>query len=538
MTTFTPRYSFPRIEASDNIKQTGSPTKLGADINRVSDRAEVVIAGVDEKATSSVAAAENAKQAADAAAARNLLQDILLAQNDLRIRALEAMGALSPGSVTDGTIASTVNNSASLTREALGSAFVARGTIVHDVRDYGAKGDNATDDSAAFTAAIAAAKATRGRAYAYGTFRLDQPIVVDSNADFGDATVNYYGAGIAITITGVRLKVTTPRELWNSNKTYGGGWGGVAGSIGVRMLNTNGCEVRVPFVANFEEGLSVYGSDGGAAYNTVYLGWLFNNKRNQVLDTYSSTGVGYSNQNTYIGGRLSHNGQEGVNVEGVFSIFSTGAGDGGPNNNVWLNPCIEGSTAQYAWNFDRARNNRIIQARVEYGNAGRFGAASSRNEITVGYSNAEFVIVREPGSQTNDVIFPNTQQLQNKIVEHWNPEHTFPWLSMNWGSRKLWLGNGGSQGASLQGANGYLTCEGGIRPEATGTRDLGTGALRWRNVFADYSRTYSSHDYVASSSNAPATADMARVFSRKVGGKVQLVVQMPTGSPIQLAMES
>src|SRR5699024_10431923 len=139
---------------------------------------------------------------------------------------------------------------------------------------------------------------------------------VDANADFGNAVVNYHGDGIAFTVTGVRLHVTTPKELWNRVKVNGAGWDAVAGTVGVRLLNTNGCEIHVPFVSNFEEGLLALGENGGCAYNTIYLGWLFNNRRNQVLATDSTTSVGYSNQNTYIGGRLSHHAAEGENLAG------------------------------------------------------------------------------------------------------------------------------------------------------------------------------------------------------------------------------
>lgn len=531
MTTFTPRYALPRIESSDNIKESSSTSKLAADINRVSDRTEIALAGVDEKAMSSVANSLNAKQAADEAAARNLLQDILLEQNDLRLRTLEAIGSLVPASVTDGTIAATVNNDASLTHEALESAFVKRGTIVHDVRDYGAKGDNTTDDSAAFTAAIAAAKATRGRAYAYGTFRLDQPIVVDASADFGDCVVNYFGSGVAFTLTGFRHNITTPKELWNGNKSYGGGWDAVAGSVGVRMLNANGCTITVPFVANFEEGLSVRGANGGAAYNTVYLGWLFNNKRNHVLDTISTTGTGYSNQNTYIGGRMSHNGVEGVNVPGVYSIYAGGSGDGGPNNNLWLNTCIEGSCAEYAWNLHRARNNKLINVRVEYGNAGRFGAQSSRNEVTIGYANAEFAIVREEGGNTNDVLYPNTQQLHNKIVEHYSLGAKFPWLEYNWGNQKLRLGTGVALGTSLRGGNGYLEVDGSFRPESAGVRDLGSGTLPWRNLYISNRVTTENGMDFKGGANAPASAGRLRLFAiTNSNGKMELRIRYPNGS--------
>src|SRR5699024_798346 len=145
--------------------------------------------------------------------------------------------------------ASYVTDGGTETRAALAETMVARGTILHDVRDYGATGDGTTDDSAAFQAAIDAAKASRGRAYAWGTFRVDQPVTVDAHADFSNAIVNYHGTGAAFTIRGFRLEVSMP-TLHNRLKTYGGGWDDVAGSIGVLMLNCNGCTIHVKFVEN------------------------------------------------------------------------------------------------------------------------------------------------------------------------------------------------------------------------------------------------------------------------------------------------
>lgn len=539
MVTSTPRYGYPIIEPDDHIRAANSQAKLAADINRVSIRSESVAAGIDSKAASSVANSENAKNAAGAAHAKNLLQDIALEAQDLRLRALEALGSLTPGAVSDGTVASLVQDDESLSHEAMESAFVKRGTLVHDVRDYGAKGDNTTDDSAAFQAAIDAARVTRGRAYAYGRFRLDQPIVIDANADFGNAVVNYYGEGIAIDVRGTRLHVTTPKELWNRNKVNGEGWDSVAGSVGVRTLNTNGCYIDIPFVSNFETGLLNLGSNGGCAYNTMILGWLFNNKINQHLDTFTDTITGYTNQNTFIGGRASHHAAEGENIPGAVSVMLGGSGSGGPNNNIWLNPCWEGVGAEYTWYFYRGRFNKVYNVRNEFGNAGRFGDGASGNELTIGYESVGFDVINDEGSHSNDILKHNTQDWYNKNVRHRTVGHEYPWFSMTWGNRTLRLGTGSSEGVPLR-ANGpeSLKVGGSFIPDTSDTYDLGSDSRRWRNMSLSRRLTLRNSLDFEVGSGTPSAPGLARVFLRTdASGKMALYVRWPSGGTSSIAEE-
>lgn len=447
--------------------------------------------------------------------------------------------------VTDPQVAQLVEEETA-TSAALKGALVARGTILHDVRDYGAVGDNTTDDSAAFQAAIDAAKASRGRAYAWGTFRVDQPITVDAHADFSNAVVNYHGTGAAFTITGFRIEASMP-TLHNRLKTYGGGWDDVAGSIGVLMLNCNGCEIHVKFAENFEEGLTVLGKNGGCAYNTVTLGWLFNNKRGQVLTTDSTTSVGYSNQNTYIGGRISMHAAEQVGFEGLPGVPGTvglligGTGDGGPNSNLWLNTCLEGATQEYAFDIERGRNNRLVNVRLEYGNAVRFGPGARDNEVTTGYVTEQLTQVRE-GEEAygNDLIYPRNQYLYNKIREEWDhryPNH--PWLRWSYASRTFAIGNAVDPPVAMRGGNGYIAIDGSFRPETDGTRDLGSGALRWRNVSAAGRGTFGEGvDLGIATGQPPGAAGRARMYTIvNTNGKMELRVRWPGNAFTTLATE-
>lgn len=440
--------------------------------------------------------------------------------------------------VTDPQVAQLVEEETA-TSAALAGALVARGTILHDVRDYGAVGDNTTDDSAAFSAAVAAAKATGGRAYAWGTFRIDQPVLVDAHADFSNATVNYHGPtdGTAFTITGFRLEVSMP-TLFNRLKASGGGWDAVAGSIGVLMLNCNGCTIHVKFVQGFEEGLTVLGANGGCAYNNVVLGWLFNNKRNQVLTTDSTTSVGYSNQNTYIGGRLSHHAAEGENLAGVQQLAIGGSGDGGPNSNLWLNTCLEGSQAEYAFDIERGRDNKLVNVRLEYGNAVRFGPGASRNEVTVGYYTAELIQVRDDHGAANDLIYPTHAFVYDKDIENWRNGDAFPWMRTNWSNRSLFLGGGSSAPIQIRGGTNAVDVGASIRPLENGVSDLGSGLTRWRNLnISNRVTTANGVDFEAGA-NAPAADGLARLHARMNGdGKMELRMRWPDGNYSVIASE-
>ena len=538
MVTSTPQYGYPIIEPGDYIRTPTDQAKLASDINRVSIRSEAIAADLDEKAKSSVAGTQNALQAATAAQDKNLLQDIALEAQELRIKALEALASLDAGDVSDGTVAGLMTNEQSLTFEATESAFVKRGTLVHDVRDYGAKGDNVTDDSAAFQAAIEAARVTQGRAYAYGTFRLDQPILINANAEFNNATVNYHGHGVAITVQGWRLDVKTP-SLFNALKAHGGGWDGVAGSVGVRLRNTNGCHIYVKFVQAFETGLSVFGDSGGAAYNIVELGWLFNNKINMHLHTRTEGSTGYSNQNTYIGGRLSHHAAEGTNIEGVYSLLIGGFGDGGPNSNIFINTCLEGAQAQYAFNIERGIFNKFVNVRLEYGNAYRFGPGARDNEVTVGFYAEELTAVRED-LFGNTVEYARRHYEYDKIVQHWATGSNHFWFGWDHGTRRVYIGNGVEEPLTIRGGSSYLAFDAlQIRPETADVSDLGAASVPWRHLhLSGRANVRDGVDYLEAPAQAPAASGRARTYAiRNQSGKMELRVRWPNGAQSTLATE-
>ena len=140
------------------------------------------------------------------------------------------------------------------------------------------------------------------------------------------------------------------------------GWGSVAGTVGAKADNLNSCaQIIVPHIQGFETGLLVYGQGNGCAYNTFQMGQLDNNKINLRID---ADATGWSNQNTYIGGRYSHESAEGVAVAGARHVLMIAGLPNPINNNLWLNPSLEGNTAEFI--VDAAGSaNSFISARYE-----------------------------------------------------------------------------------------------------------------------------------------------------------------------------
>lgn len=557
MTNYTPNYSFPLIEGGDLIKSRSTTTKLGDDINRISQVADAVIKrselssqsrdndlGARLTTTDSIARRADKGVATLSQASLDILAEATARaeadrQLGQRIDALGNMAGIGGGSPTDGAVSELVQNGDSLTHASLEANFVPHNTLAFDVRNFGAKGDGTTDDSAAFHAAIAAAKAAKGHVYAQGTFRVDTPIRIDCNAYLEDAQIDYYGTGIAITVTGVRLEVTLPMVI-NSRKSAGSGWGEFVGSIGVRLLNCNGCNIFVKFVQNFEQGLSIYGDDGGCAYNSIYLGWMFNNKIGIVLDTNSTNKVGYSNQNEFIGGRASLHAAEGTNIPGTKALYITGPGDGGPNNNVFLNTCLEGAGQEYAFDIDRGKNNYLINVRMEYGNAYRFGSLAKDNDVHVGYVTAELRAVRDDAEGFgNHVRYARAEYLYDMETRFFKNGDANEWLRFRSSARKLELGRGSGDPVVFQQTGAGLSISHPIIPASHGTNNLGTASAKFRDaLFSGRVSAEAGLDLYTSASNAAATDGLARVFARtNQSGKAELCVVFPTGGVQILASQ-
>jgi len=263
---------------------------------------------------------------------------------------------------------------------------------------------------AAVQAACDAALAESKRVWAAGTITTDQTLLIRSDADLGGLTINYTGSGVAVQVgedssVTFRRNVTLPRVL-AANKV-GAGWAGVAGTVGVRLVNLNTCPmIVVPHVRGFETGLAVVGIDGrGNAYNTILVGHLDNNKVNLLL---TASTAGWSNQNTYLGGRYGHESAEGLNVAGVRQVQMTTGLPNPINNNKFVNASFEYGTAEFHLDiagssngFDNCRYEVAGGARV------RWQADATDNQILYGYQSRAIIHTYLPGAGRNHVYHSN-----------------------------------------------------------------------------------------------------------------------------------
>lgn len=172
------------------------------------------------------------------------------------------------------------------------------------------------------------AAASGTSAYAAGTIKCDGTVTVKGDADLHLLTLNYTGTGTAIRVGDpasqlFRKRVAAPHVVATAKTALG--WGQVAGSVGVQVANAYGCAMTFPWVRNFETGVLVTGVPIGAAIQgtqqcVFYPQHLDNNKVNFRVAPFVGSGTsdsGWANQNTVVGGRFSHDSNEGPAVAGA-----------------------------------------------------------------------------------------------------------------------------------------------------------------------------------------------------------------------------
>lgn len=199
-------------------------------------------------------------------------------------------------------------------------------------------------------------------AYNIGTtsIRFTTDVWADPNA-----SITYSGTGNAVIIGNSngnplnKLRMFLPRII-KSAKTW-------ASDVGLRVECLFESEIWVPHIQTFAVGLDIVGGPGpsasqGTSYNTFYIGHLDNNQVNNRLKPQSVTA--WANQNTFIGGRFSHD-TGGVSAGTRHCELVNQAGGSQPNNNTWLSPSLETpAVVEYSILCDGA-NNQWLNARFE-----------------------------------------------------------------------------------------------------------------------------------------------------------------------------
>ena len=287
---------------------------------------------------------------------------------------------------------------------------VSEGTLALNLRKQpGVVGDGVADDTAAINAAAASAASLGLRLFGTGTFSTAGTVVLTCDTDLSGATLKYRGSGVAVQLGGSSVlfrKTMILPTVMCATKTRAG-W--TAGTVGVKAVNLNTCFVTITRIYGFETGFYAYGQGSGTAYCTVNVGHLDTNKRNLVL---GADAGGWSNQNTFIGGRYGHNSGEGDNVAGARHILLERT-DQLVNNNTWLNPSVEGNTVEQQIDVDGGCYNQWINPRLERSLGGRvrWGTKATQNLIQGGYSPSTATITRVTGESRNTIQSSNLFEL-------------------------------------------------------------------------------------------------------------------------------
>lgn len=285
------------------------------------------------------------------------------------------------------------------------------------VKDFGAVGDGATDDTTAINAAYTEAE-TLGGAEVYwpaGTYRCTATIncgpLSATNASAG-AILSYSGAGTAMIVDGVNTSETNGQFHvfpyiaktsldWNS--------GTDTTSVGLILQNRKYNTFKIPGIKRFNEGLALKADVANFVCNTIQLGVVQNCRLG--ID-FSRVTVSFGvNQNTFVGGAVV-----------IDSAYTTAA------NRIYINmPNAENNTNTFVGvNLEKGGNEKAIVCASSsnlFLNCRFEAGGSTAGYITVSGNNNHFVGGSPTSSATipfvtwiSDTGFGNTFQMANVIA--------------------------------------------------------------------------------------------------------------------------
>lgn len=195
----------------------------------------------------------------------------------------------------------------------------------------GAKGDGITDDSTAIQNIINSLKKWQRLYIPDGDFKLGKMV------NFIHDNMEYEQRGTlidnGIRFTGLKIRAygikVVRKPVWAD------------GVVGLHFLNCNDCTFHIDELQGFDKGMIVEGNEKGNAYNNYYLDYIIDNRTHIFLTT---KGMGWTNENTFYGGRLAVNGNHKDNnrdIPGWAIVFDDLNENVTYNGNKFLNTSIE-----------------------------------------------------------------------------------------------------------------------------------------------------------------------------------------------------
>jgi len=276
------------------------------------------------------------------------------------------------------------------------------------VKDFGAVGDGATDDTTALIAAGSACAAS-GKTLVFVPTTTGYKITdtttfpVGCNVDMNGAFITYAGPKDRPAVILGSYNTLNVQPIYRNIDVRAGldvdSWSDV-NYVGVRGVNFYRAEmVGIRLVAGFYAGWECYSDTKGYAYTSHSIGELLNNKFAMVLRTVGpELGGNFINENNFFGGRYGTDSSANAmgDAYGVLITWDKVAAAAVPsavagssyrnhNNNKWWGPAFElnnpSTYVRVPFYFDGAgKQNQVLAARHESGR-GPFAIIDGGTEV-------------------------------------------------------------------------------------------------------------------------------------------------------------
>lgn len=251
---------------------------------------------------------------------------------------------------------------------------------IYNVKDYGAKGDQLTDDYDAIMTCYAAAEAAKGIMYfPNGTYLTSRTIEMPSPVHIVMEGTIFSSIQAPIVIVG---DTDDPSWFYYQNWKIKGISGVNTGSVGLVLQNITSSRFMIDEIRFVETGVKFVGNTEGFQNNTIFMNEITDVKYGIILDAINS---GWVNDNLFIGGRFSkYTSMTGATTTAITITSSDGSRVN--NNNVFLKPNLEKNDIGIA--FEYASLNHVYEPRMEgVTTSAVYSNGSAYNMLITGYGN-------------------------------------------------------------------------------------------------------------------------------------------------------